>query len=264
MIIATSADGVQVHGADEGEGPAVVVLHGGLDDGSQWKKVADRLTPRLRVVRLHRRQYRLDLTTPSTIAQEVEDVRAIVAALGGGPVLLVGHSSGGVVALEAALALPGAFTGLVLYEPPVAVGSILGGPAAAAARDALARGRRGKALEIFMRDVVRLTPWKAWLVGAFTCVYPTLRAFVPGQIHDQLALDRLGLRLDAYRDIGIPAVLLGGETSPAHLSGRLDALARVLPATERVTLPRQGHGAHMSAPGQVAQIIEEQYRKVSP
>nr|BFE78794.1 hypothetical protein GCM10020093_013950 [Planobispora longispora] len=243
MIVATSADGVQVRAADEGQGPAVVVLHGGLDDGSQWRKVAGRLTPRLRVVRIHRRQYRLDLTPSSTIAQEVEDVRTVVAALGGGPVLLVGHSSGGVVALEAALALPGAFTGLVLYEPPVVVGSSLGGAATAAARAALARGRRGKALEIFIRDVVRLPPWQAWLVGAVTCVHPELRAFVPRQIDDLQAIDQLGERLDAYRAVGIPTVLLGGETSPAHLGERLDALARVLPAAERVTLPGRATAA---------------------
>ncbi|GIH99845.1 alpha/beta fold hydrolase [Planobispora takensis] len=263
MILATSADGVQVRAVDEGEGPVVVVLHGGLEDGSRWKKVADRLTPRLRVVRLHRRRYRLDLPPPITIAQEIEDVRTVVAALGGRPVLLVGHSSGGVLALEAALALPGAFTGLVLYEPPVVVGSSLGGPATAAARAALRRGRRGRAMVIFMRDVVRLPRWQARLIGAITCVHPKLRAFVPRQIDDLQAIDQLGERLEAYRAIEVPTVLLGGETSPAHLGERLDALAGVLPETERVTLPREGHGGHMRAPDRVARIIEEQYRKVS-
>ncbi|MBB3725774.1 alpha/beta fold hydrolase [Nonomuraea dietziae] len=262
MITAFSADGTEVRASDQGEGPIVLVLHAGLDDGSQWGEVAARLAPRFRVVRVHRRQYRLDLTPPSTIAQEVEDVLAVVAALGGGPVLLVGHSSGGVVALEAALASPAAFGGLVLYEPPVVVGTSLGGAATAAAQAAVARGRPGRALQIFLRDVVRLPPWQAGLIRLVLPFSPRLRALVPRQIDDLQAIDRSGRRLDAYGAVGAPTVLLGGGTSPAHLGERLDALAGVLPAAERVTLPGQGHGGHLRAPGQVARVIEEHALRV--
>jgi hypothetical protein len=38
-------------------------------------------------------------------------------------------------------------------------------------------------------------------------------------------------------------ILLGGERSPAHLSTRLDALARTLPHAGKAVLHRQGHGA---------------------
>jgi pimeloyl-ACP methyl ester carboxylesterase len=72
-------------------------------------------------VRLHRRQYRLDIKRACSIAQEAEDVLAIARVIGD-PVLLVGHSSGGVVALEALAALPSTFAGAVLYEPPVVIG----------------------------------------------------------------------------------------------------------------------------------------------
>ena len=59
MITTTSADGTAVLAADEGRGPAVLVLHPGSDDGRTWGKVAGLLAARFRVVRLHRRQYRL-------------------------------------------------------------------------------------------------------------------------------------------------------------------------------------------------------------
>jgi pimeloyl-ACP methyl ester carboxylesterase len=67
-----------------------------MDDGRSWGKVAARLAPRFRVVRLHRRQYRLDIATgsPWTIAQEVDDVLAVAKVIGE-PMLVVGHSSGG-------------------------------------------------------------------------------------------------------------------------------------------------------------------------
>ncbi len=56
----------------------------------------------------------------ATIESEVSDVLSVAGAAGDW-VLVVGHSSGAVVALEAALVSPSLFAGLVLYEPPVAV-----------------------------------------------------------------------------------------------------------------------------------------------
>ena len=118
MIAAEAADGTSVRAFDEGHGRAVLILHGGIDDGSSWRRVAVRLAPRFRVLRLHRRQYRPDLKTGSacTMAEEVEHVTALVRAIGQ-PMVIVGHSSGAVVALEALVATPTAFSGAVLYEP---------------------------------------------------------------------------------------------------------------------------------------------------
>ncbi|MEV4115751.1 hypothetical protein [Nonomuraea sp. NPDC049695] len=82
MIKVMTADGTEARAVDEGQGPIVLVLHPGLDDGSSWREVAARLTARHRVVRLHRRRYRLDIGGAScTVAQEVEHVLAVVAAL---------------------------------------------------------------------------------------------------------------------------------------------------------------------------------------
>jgi len=69
-------------------------------------------------------------------------------------------------------------------------------------------------------------------------------------------------RLDAYAQIQIPVILLGGRRSPAHLGTRLDALARTVPHAEKVMLPRQGHGANQRAPGDVARVIETLADKV--
>ena len=74
MITAQAADSRSVRALDEGRGPVVLILHEGMDDGSSWRRVAARLAPRFRVVRPHRRQYRLDLKSGSacTLADEVE------------------------------------------------------------------------------------------------------------------------------------------------------------------------------------------------
>ena len=76
MIKVASADGTDVHALDEGRGPVILVIHPGNDDGTSWRKVAARLSGRFRVVRIVRRQYRLDLPAPYpySMAREVEDV----------------------------------------------------------------------------------------------------------------------------------------------------------------------------------------------
>ncbi|PZG04380.1 alpha/beta fold hydrolase [Nonomuraea aridisoli] len=265
MEVPTS-DGTQARAIDEGAGPVVLVLHPGLDDGDSWAPVARRLAPRHRVLRLRRRRYRLDLPAGCTIAQEVEHVLAVAEAAGG-PMVLVGHSSGAVVALEALLAAPSAFAGAVLYEPPAVIGAPLGGPHGevhARCRAAVAAGRPGRAMRIFTRDTVGLPGWAALLAGAYVSLSPRMRALAPRQVEDNAAIDDLGVRLAAYAGIGVPVVLLGGDRSPAHLGERLDALAEVLPDAERVVLTGQGHSAHAQAPDRVAAVIEALTARVLP
>jgi pimeloyl-ACP methyl ester carboxylesterase len=216
-------------------------------------------------VRPHRRRYRLDIATdpPCSIAQEATDVVAVAEAVGE-PVPLVGHSSGAVVALEALVSSPAAFAGAVLYEPPIVVGPPLGGGTHAVERTqaAIAAGRPGRAIAIFLRDIVRLPPLEARLAGMSVAIDRRTRAFAPRQIDDAAAINQLGVRLDAYADIDVPVVLLGGDRSPGHLGERLDALAAVLPHAERVVLHGHGHDAHRSAPEEVARVIETLADKV--
>ena len=225
MITLTAADGTDVRAFDEGHGPVILVVHPGFDDGKSWGKVAARLSGRFRVVRIVRRQYRLDrpAPVPYSIAREAGDVLALAADIGE-PMVIVGHSSGGVVALEALAAAPAAtFAGAVLYEPPVAIGPPPGGEAPAEqaradqargaegpgsgaaggktpggepldlARAAVAAGQPGRAMQIFVRDVVGMPASQAWLIRPLTAVIPRMRSLAPRQITD---LEGLGPRLD--------------------------------------------------------------------
>lgn len=256
MITAQAADGSRVRAFDEGRGRVVLILHGGMDDGRSWRRVAARLAPRFRVLRLHRRQYRVDLTTGSacTMVEEVEHVTALVGGIGE-PMVIVGHSSGAVLALEALVAAPSAFAGALLYEPPCVIGPPLGGEALGQAQAAIAAGKPGTALAIFVRDLVRMAAWTAPLAKLMVALSPRIRRMVRHQIDDCAAIDQLGNRLDTYATITVPTMLLGGDRSPAHLGERLDALERVLPHTERVVLHGQGHAANALAPGKLADVI---------
>jgi pimeloyl-ACP methyl ester carboxylesterase len=114
-----SADGTVVVLAEEGEGPTILIVHGGMSDESPWGAVAAELSRDFHVVRIRRRLYRLELPPdPATnFAREVEDLAAVTATFTT-PCLIVGHSSGAIVGLESLVAHPEADAGAVLYEPP--------------------------------------------------------------------------------------------------------------------------------------------------
>lgn len=253
------ADGRPIPVTDEGRGPAVLLLHAGSADRSSWAGVAAALTARFRVLRFDRWTYRdghADAAPAGAdaMAAEVRDVLAVAAAVGGRP-LLVGHSSGAVVALESALAAPSALRGMVLYEPPVAVGEPLG-EALRRARAALDAGDPDRAITIHMREVVGAGRLAVAAMRRVPPIWQVVRGHAPAQITDDEAIESLGVGLDRYARLDLPVLLLGGGRSPRQLRERLDALAAALPRLDSVVvLDTQGHLANPRAPGEVAQVI---------
>ncbi|GIG70945.1 alpha/beta fold hydrolase [Phytomonospora endophytica] len=249
---------------DEGSGPAILVLHPGMDDGSRWGAVAARLTATYRVVRPHRRQYRLDLHAPDggfTMAQEAADVAELARTLGT-PLLLVGHSSGGVAALEALVATPELFTGALLFDPAVTLRADPWDEPLARSRAAVAEGKPGRAMRIFSREVLRLPTPVAWLGGAYVALRKPYRELVPRQIDDMKAIHELGVRLGAYAAITTPVLLLRGERSTALARERDEALAAVLPNADQAVLAGLPHDANRTAPGAVAHAIDGFYHRL--
>jgi pimeloyl-ACP methyl ester carboxylesterase len=229
-LLVAGADGSPIAVTDEGQGPAVLLLHAGSADRSSWAGA-------------------------DTMAAEVRDVLAVSAAVGARP-LLVGHSSGAVVALESALAAPVAFAGMVLYEPQVAVAEPLGGEALRRARAALDAGDPDRAITIHMREIARAGRLGVAAMRRVPPVWQVVRGHAAAQIADDEAIESLGVGLHRYARLDLPVLLLGGSRSPAHLRERLDALAAVLPRLDSVVvLEGQGHLANLGAPGEVAEVI---------
>jgi pimeloyl-ACP methyl ester carboxylesterase len=250
-----SADGTELVTIDEGRGRPIVIVHGGSSRAAQWSSVARALARGFRVVRLERRLYGGSgpPRSPHAMAREVEDVEAVLADVGE-PALLVGHSSGGVVALETALRRPANLAALAAYEPPVAVNAPLGGAALARARAAVDRGRLGKAMAIHLVDIVEMSRLSVTLLR-LTPAWPGVRKWAAAQIADDEAIASLGVGIDRYAHIAVPTLLLGGGRSQAHLRDRRAALERVIPGARRRELRDHGHVANLSAPGQVAGLL---------
>lgn len=106
MGVAT-VDGAQLHVEVSGDGPVTVVLtHGWTLDTRIWGPVTDRLTGQARVVRYdHRGHGRSDAAPPETMTLEhlADDLASVITAVApDGPLVLGGHSMGGMAIMALA------------------------------------------------------------------------------------------------------------------------------------------------------------------
>lgn len=185
-----------------------------------------------------------------------------VARVLDGPTLLVGHSSGAVAALEAALLDPSPFGGMVLYEPPIPTRELVAGAAGVRARALLEAGEPAEAMRVHMRDIVRMPSAEVDAMFAVPRVRELFAKAAAAQIADSEALDALGLGIGRFASLDLPATLIEGDQSPAHLRERLADLAATLPDARVVTLAGHGHVASMTAPGLLAEVIREAVTRV--
>lgn len=116
---ATSSDGISICYEEHGDGdPSLVFVHGWSCDRSYWKKQLDHFSKEHRVVALDLAGHgesesgRKDWTMPAFS----DDVDSVVKQLGLREVVLIGHSMGGDVIVEAALRAPERVRGLVWVD----------------------------------------------------------------------------------------------------------------------------------------------------
>lgn len=117
--VVTSADGVPVSYEAHGtEAPALVLVHGWSCDRSYWEAQVEPFSRRFQVVTVDLAGHGASGSDREdwTIAAFGDDVAAVVEDLDLDPVVLVGHSMGGDVIVEAARRLPGRVAGLVWVD----------------------------------------------------------------------------------------------------------------------------------------------------
>ncbi len=113
---ATSADGVAIEYDVRGTGPvALVFIHGWMCDGTHWRHQFEAFADGHTVVTLDLAGHGNSIGDRDswTIDRFGADVQAVVEALDLPRVILVGHSMGGPIALEAAARMPDRVLGVV-------------------------------------------------------------------------------------------------------------------------------------------------------
>ena len=242
-----STDGTPIAYTREGRGPSLVLVHGTNNDHSIWAPVLPALRARFTVYAMDRRgRGRSGDGAAYALEREFEDVATLVDAVPG-PVLLVGHSFGAICALGAALRTRNVGR-LVLYEPPLVPVHAVTSPEFAGRLEELVRTQqRERALELFLREVARLSEsqlrllrafptWSSWCAAAHTL--PREVRAVEGHVLEEERLSRLD----------VPVLLLLGGDSPTFFASALESLRQVLPRGRVAVLPHQGHLAMSTAP----------------
>jgi pimeloyl-ACP methyl ester carboxylesterase len=113
-------NGVRLYYQQSGAGPDVVLVHAVTSNQAVWmfSGLTDALAADFRVTTYDLRGHGASDRPPTgyTSAATAADLRALHAALGLGPAVLVGHSFGGVTALHAAALFPEMVAGVVLSD----------------------------------------------------------------------------------------------------------------------------------------------------
>ncbi|MDP9998441.1 alpha/beta fold hydrolase [Pseudarthrobacter sulfonivorans] len=101
-----------------GAGPRVIMVHGAMDTGASFSRLADNL-PEFDVTYYDRRGYGASaylMGSPSRLEEHIEDLLSLI---GDEPCYVLGHSLGGVIALAAAERAPDRLLGVMTYEAPL-------------------------------------------------------------------------------------------------------------------------------------------------
>lgn len=186
-----------------------------------------------------------------TLQKEAEDVAAVVNSRPG-TVFLLGHSYGGVCALEAAF-LTDKISKLVLYEPPL---QELDHSAVVGRMERMIQeGDRERALVTFLQEIVMISSSEIVAMKARP-PWPGLLASIESSIRQVRAL--AAYRFDPKRmsTLNIPTLLLtGSETASPQLKQAISGLLDSLPNRSLFVFEGQQHNAMDTVPQQFADVV---------
>jgi pimeloyl-ACP methyl ester carboxylesterase len=258
METTASADGTRIAFHTTGAGPVVVIVNGALSRAVDAAGLADALAASGFTAVTWDRRARGDSgdARDSSPEREVDDLAAVIAAVGGEAAVL-GHSSGAVLALFAsAHGVP--IRALFLSEPPFRFGA--DEPPADLA-DRLQRlvddGDPGAAVTTFQLDAVGLPPET---VEAFRASdqFAATAALGQSTVYDVRLTQRVSTPSERMLSVDVPLTVLRGSQTFPFLISAADRLAEEIPTAELVVVPESV--MHRPDPEATARVVRERLR----
>ncbi|WP_120519527.1 alpha/beta fold hydrolase [Arthrobacter celericrescens] len=252
-----SVNGVDLYYEEQGEGIPILGLHGTPSSALMWAEAAKELALHGRCIIYDRRGfYRSAPDVPFTtldLVDHVDDAAGVLAALHAGPAIVIGRSTGGLVAVELARRFPDKVTALVLLEPALFTVD----PDA----DVWARSLRLRVLErcadkpgllaeTVIREALGDASWQMLpeeLQQMFAATSDAVLAELKGH-HMDLSEDALELDEDEFAGILKPTLIVSAEDSPEACRLVNSRLSGALPLTRTVLVP----GGHLINPAHPA------------
>lgn len=229
---------------------AIVLLHDGILHAAAYDDVWPLLCQRFKVVRYDRRGYG---ATPAATAPfaSVDDLAAVMKAAGIEHATLVGSSAGGGIAVDFALAHPGAVDGLVLAGPWISGFKPSAGFIARGLKLALLL--KAGNLEGAVKDPYILTKSAD---AERARVVALLKANPQNLSNPSGKVERAGPDAkDRLAQIHAPTLVLVGEVDIRDVFDQAGAVAAAVPGARLETVPATGHFMYLEKPQDFADRV---------
>ena len=244
-----------------GEGQPIVMIHAGVADSRQWNDEFAQLAQDFRVLRYDMRGYGRSEPAEGKYTN-LNDLRALLDHLGfRQPVVAIGCSMGGTLAMDLALAEPERVKALVMVDsgPSGLRLDVPDHPSAAAAEEAYEAG-----------DLDRLAELEAqiWFDGIERRpedVDPRMRKLALEMNRLALAHDarNLGERLadaetpavERLNDVKMPVLVILGENDVPFMQAAADLMVQKIPSARKVVIEDAAHLPNLEHPEQFEQIL---------
>ena len=244
MKQAISRDGTPIAYERSGQGPALILVDGALCSRAfgPMPKLAPLLAQHFTVYMYDRRgRGESGDRQPYAKEREVEDLAALIQEAGGWAFLL-GLSSGGALALEAA-ASGLAIRKVAVYEPPFIGASGHGGGAEHERQlnRLLAAGQRGAAVKYFMRSMVGAPAVAVIVMRLLPWIWRKLEAVAHTLPYDVAMMNEFEVPASRLASITIPTLVMQGAKTDVRLQKAARSVATSVPGAEHLTLTGQTH-----------------------
>ncbi len=244
MRTVISKDGTPIAFDQSGQGPALILVAGALNTRAS-SPLAARLAQHFSVFAYDRRgRGESGDTMPYAVEREVEDIDALITEAGGSA-FLFGHSSGGALALEAALQLGGEkVKKLAIYEVPynddrefqrawrVYLQQL---------SELIAANRRGDAVALFMQYVGM--PAEQIEGMRHSPAWPSLEAIAPTLAYDHASIlgEDVLVPIERAAQVRVPTLLMNGGASYPFMYETARTLSQAMSRAQLRTLEGQDH-----------------------
>lgn len=265
-----SQDGARIGYLTLGQGPSVLVIPGALSMAANYLAFANALAEHFTVHIIERRGRGLSSSQGDdySILKERADVLALQQKTGAS--FLVGHSFGGLVALEAARN-NATLTRVAVYEPGVSIDGAISMKWIPGYKKKL---DEKKYLDAFVEFALATGPDRArnippWLMKLLLPLFlgpkelKLMLGLLPETLREHQEVARLNNSHENYREISSEVLLMyGGKTGSHWVDLLAKRLPPVLPRSETMEFPKLDHfGIDKKAPQEVARAVSAYFLK---
>jgi pimeloyl-ACP methyl ester carboxylesterase len=237
----TSADGTVIAYERIGQGPALILIDaaGHYRGFTSFAGLIDLLAPKFSIYHYDRRGRGSSTDTqPHAVQREVEDLAALIAEAGGSA-FLYAFSSGGLLALHAAMAgLP--IARMALLEPPIELQEDRSAQRLFTTElsNLLAAGEPDRAVEFYLTGIGVPDEIVASMRGSAS--WSAMASVAPTLVYDSLISEATSF--DLLVSVTVPTLVLDSEGSSDDLIGMAATVAGALPNGFHRSLAGEWHG----------------------